>query len=171
MVEDPTKGLSESIGGVDDARDVGQDDIVTILPVLYGKHLYVNVSATFSRNAVIDHVDSGHVIFVYRSRVRLCIPKLVEDGAKVQDCLGSGDGSDEFSFSTTCGSNRLCLAAVGDDTTSKAATVTGSGAAIAKIIGMGCINVREESERIVDRWERWKHIISRRMDRCFRTGC
>ena len=64
VVEDPAKGFGERVRGVDDPRDMLHDDVATLLPTLDGEHLDVNMPTAFGGDAVIDHVDSGHIVFV-----------------------------------------------------------------------------------------------------------
>ena len=48
-MEDPAQGLGEVIRGVDDTRDVAHDNVASLLPVLNGKVLDINVTRTFGR--------------------------------------------------------------------------------------------------------------------------
>ena len=63
-MKDPTKRFGEIIGWIDDAGNVTKNDVTGVLPVLDGKVLDHNVTAAFSRDAGIDHVDGRLVITV-----------------------------------------------------------------------------------------------------------
>ena len=43
------------------------DDIFGVGPILNGKVLNINMARTFSRDTIIDHIDSGHIVFIERS--------------------------------------------------------------------------------------------------------
>jgi hypothetical protein len=66
-VQDPTERFSEVVGSrIEDARDMSQDDVVAILPILNGKVLDKDVTRAFSGNARILHVDGRFVVAVDR---------------------------------------------------------------------------------------------------------
>ena len=56
-VKHPTEWFCEIITGVDDTRDVGEDNVSSLFPVLDGKQLYVNVPGAFSWVLGIDEFD------------------------------------------------------------------------------------------------------------------
>jgi len=68
-MENPAEGLGEVIGRVDDTWDVAHDNVASILPILDGKMLDVDVTRTFRGNTGVDHFDGRHVVFEDRSRV------------------------------------------------------------------------------------------------------
>ena len=62
----PAKCFGSVVGNVDDAGDVMHDDDATMLPLLNGKMLNVDVSGIRSGLALIDHGNGRDVIFVKR---------------------------------------------------------------------------------------------------------
>ena len=44
-----------------------QDNILLIGPVLDGKVLDINMARSFSRDVIVDHIDSRHVVFIEQS--------------------------------------------------------------------------------------------------------
>ena len=59
-MQDPTEGLGKVVGRIDNSREISHDNVASILPVLDGKVLDVNVTRALSRNSSIDHFDRGH---------------------------------------------------------------------------------------------------------------
>jgi hypothetical protein len=98
-VEYPAEGFSESVRRVDHTGDVGKEDITTVFPDLDGEHLDVNVTAAFSRDAMIDHVDGRCIVLVNGSRLELREAKLSEDGSKIENGLGGRYSSNKFRLS------------------------------------------------------------------------
>ena len=78
-VENPAKRLGESVGRVDDSRDVAHFNVSSSFPVLDGKVLDVNVTGAISGNLVVDHKNSRHVILVDRRRGGLLETKVSEN--------------------------------------------------------------------------------------------
>jgi len=66
-MENPKQGLREVIRRIDDSWDVAHDNVASLLPILNGKVLDINVTGTLSKNTSINHLDSRHVVFVDRS--------------------------------------------------------------------------------------------------------
>jgi len=143
-VEKPAQGLGEIIGRVIDTRNMEKHDIASFFPILNGKMLDVNMSGARGRATRINHLDGGNVIFVERRRRSLGKPELGKDGTEVLGNLGSGDGSDEFSFSGASGGSRLCLGAIGNGTTSKSESIASSRPTLSKIVGIGGVNIANE---------------------------
>ena len=124
-MEDPTEGLGEIIGRVDDARDVFQDDVLGILPILDGKVLNINVAGALSRNTSVDHLDSRLVVFVDRSRVMLGKTQLFQNSTEVFGMLRSKNSSKELSFSRAGCSDGLRLGTVRDGAATHSERVAG----------------------------------------------
>ena len=53
-MEDPSEGFGEAIGLLDDSRDMVQDNMAVVFPVLDSKGLDVNVPAAFGGDTVVD---------------------------------------------------------------------------------------------------------------------
>ena len=88
-LQDPAQWLGQGVSRINDTRDVGQDDGFLILdPGLDGEALDVNMSTSFSRYTVVDHVDGRCIILIHDSRLVLYNPQLMKDGSKIKDCLG-----------------------------------------------------------------------------------
>ena len=132
------------VGG--SAAVAGREDetVINLGDILNGKMLDINMSGARGRATRINHLDGGNVIFVERRRRSLGKPELGKDGTEVLGNLGSGDGSDEFSFSGACGGSRLCLGAIGNGTTSKRESRASSGPTLSKIVGIGGGNIANE---------------------------
>lgn len=141
VMKDPAQWFGEGVSWVDDTTDVGKENKALVFPALNSKLLNVNVTAAFSRDAVVDHVDSRHVVLVDGSGLGLGKPKFLKNGPEVEDSLTSRDSSDEFSFGATSGCDRLSLAPVGDSTSSETASIAGSGTPVAEIIGMSSVHI------------------------------
>ena len=77
--ENPANSFSHSITGIEDTRDVAKKNIASGLPVLNSKVADVNVMRAFSRNASIDHLDTGFVILVDHSWSFLLKTKFLKD--------------------------------------------------------------------------------------------
>jgi len=91
-------------------------------------------------------VDGGRVVFVGSGGGRLRKTEFGKNGAKVFGVFGGGNSGIEFGLGGAGGGNRLCLGLVGDNTTREHEGVAGSGAAIAKVIGMSGIDVTGKGE-------------------------
>jgi hypothetical protein len=119
MMERGAQGLCQRIGGVDNARDVREDDLLGSFPFLEGKMLDVDMTGTWCGAICIDHQDCRGVIFEQGGRTKLWVPKLEEDRPKVFSNLGGMDGGKEFGFSGAGGDCRLNLGFVSQGTTAK----------------------------------------------------
>jgi hypothetical protein len=78
---------------------MGKEDVTTVFPVLDCEHLDVNVATAFSRDPMIDHVDSRCIVLVNRSGLQLREAKLSEDGSKIENGLGGRHSSDKIRLS------------------------------------------------------------------------
>ena len=54
-VKDPANTFGEGVAGIDDARDVSENDVAGTFPVLNRKIVDINVSRALSGTAGIDH--------------------------------------------------------------------------------------------------------------------
>jgi hypothetical protein len=99
-VEDPTEGLSEGVGNIDDARNMSENNVATLFPFLNSKKLDINVSGAISWFARIDHFDCRRVVFV-QNGVRVIfvlVAQFRKDGSEIFDQLGGSDGGNKFGF-------------------------------------------------------------------------
>ena len=76
-----------------------------------------------------------------------------EDGAQLTCNFGSHNGSEEFSFDRTCGTQFLCGALVGNCSIGKGENIAHGGAAVVQVVGMFSVNTTSEGEWIRDRGE------------------
>ena len=58
-------------------------DFLGIDPVLDGQMLDINVARPFSRDTVVDHIDSRHVVFVKWSKAMLWVSIFEKDGTNI----------------------------------------------------------------------------------------
>ena len=79
-VENPSKRLGKVIRWADNARDMMHDKVLLFLPFLNGKVLDINMTGAFSRNTIVNHIDSRDVITINRSSCSLCIPQFLHNG-------------------------------------------------------------------------------------------
>ncbi len=96
VMERGTEGLGLRVCGVNDARNMGEDNLVGSFPFLEGKMLDVNMTSTRRWTTRIYHQDCSSVILEQRSRTNLRVPKFREDRPKVLGNLGEVDSSEEF---------------------------------------------------------------------------
>ena len=89
MMERGAQRLCQRIGGVDNARDVREDDLLGSFPLLEGKMLDVDMTGTWCGAICIDHQDCRGVIFEQGGRTKLWVPKLEEDRPKVLAILAA----------------------------------------------------------------------------------
>jgi hypothetical protein len=80
VVQQPTKGLSEGIGGVNSSPYVAQDHFTFGHPFLQGKMLDVNVAAPISGALGVGHHDGSRIIFIDFSSLQLLEGKIYKDG-------------------------------------------------------------------------------------------
>ena len=64
MMKDPAKRLGEVIGIVDDAREVNQENVTIVLPILDGKVLDGNVAGPLCWDAGVHHINGRLVVVV-----------------------------------------------------------------------------------------------------------
>ena len=64
IVKNPADGFSHSITGVENTRDVTEKDVTGRFPILNSEVADVNVARAFGRDAIIDHLDAGFIIFI-----------------------------------------------------------------------------------------------------------
>ena len=95
----PAKCLGSMVSNIDDARDMMHDNETTMLPLLNGKMLNVNVSGIGSRLVFVDHGNGRDIVFIKRCGTLLRDAKLMKDGMKVFSNLGSMHSGNEFSLS------------------------------------------------------------------------
>ena len=146
-VKDPAKGLGQVIQGIDDARDVLRDNVASILPILNGKMLDINVTGALGRDASVDHVDSRHVVFVDWGGTGLGKTEFEEDRAKVLRMFSCDNCSQKFGFSGAGGCDGLGLSAVRNGTTTEDKGVSGSRTSFTEVIGMSSIDVASQFRR------------------------
>jgi len=108
-MENPAQGLREVIRRIDDTWDVAHDNVASLLPILNGKVLDINVMRTLSRNTSINHLDSRHVVFVDRSWFILRETQFSHYSTEVLGLLSGKDGSEKLSFRRASGSDRLVV--------------------------------------------------------------
>ena len=132
------------------ATDVFENKMAIGTPFLDSKVLDVNVTGSFSRFASIHHFDSRSIVDIKGGGSGLSETKLVEDGAEVFSDLSGGHRGKEFRLGGTGGGDGLCLRAIDDNTSCIHETIASLGSAVAKIIGMGSINVSVETPRVQD---------------------
>ena len=146
LVEDPSKGLGERIRGVDDPRNVLQDDIAVLFPFLDGEVLDVNVPGPRGRPGGVDHQDGRLVVLVQLGWTELGETEFGKDGAKVLGGLGAGYGGNKFGLGRAGGDRWLQLGPIGDGRTTEREDDAGDGASSRDIVGMRGINVSGKDE-------------------------
>jgi hypothetical protein len=92
MVKRRTKGLCQGVGGIEDTRDVGKNNLPGSFPLLKGKMLNVNVTGTWCGTIRIDHQDRRGVIFEQCGWTELRVSKLQQNRLKVLGNLGGMNG-------------------------------------------------------------------------------
>ena len=156
----PSKRLCEIIGRIDDTRDVVEQDVAIVLPLLNGKRLDIDVAGTIGRSFGIHNLDSRDVIHIDGSGGPLGEAKFCQDSTKVFSCFGGQDGGKEFCFSGTGSSDSLCLGLVGNDTMVKDKAESCGRSSVAKVIGMSSIHKTGEFLWI-NVWKGWEVFFSR----------
>ena len=111
-MQDPTEGLGKVVGRIDNSREVSHDNVASILPVLDGKVLDVNVTRSLSRNSSIDHFDRGHVVLVDRSGSMLWKSEFFQNEPQVPGMFSSENGGKKLSFGGAGSRDGLRLSAV-----------------------------------------------------------
>lgn len=119
QMESPADAFCEAIAWVDDSLDFLQEELTSLLPVLYGKVLDVNMAQSFGGTIGVDHLDSELIVVAYGSGPELGESKLGKNGSDVFCDFPRGDSSKEFGLSTAGCGDRLGLGPMGDNTTSK----------------------------------------------------
>ena len=85
------------------------DDVTSGFPILKSEVLDVDVARSFHGDVGIDHVDGRHVVFIESSGIGLAETQFLHDRTEVTSLFSGKGSSKEFSFSTGCGSDGLCL--------------------------------------------------------------
>ena len=147
-VEDPTEGLCERIGWVDDTRDVFKRNVAVLLPLLDGEMLDRDVAGAGGRLGSIHHQDRCLVVLVEGGGTELGKSEVAENCAKVLVGLGCGHGGDKFGFSGTGGDRRLKFGAICDGTTAQGEDDTSDRSSSGKVSGMCGIDVSNQGEWI-----------------------
>ena len=98
-VENLTNTLGKGITGVDDARDVLENNVASAFPILDREELDIDVARAFGRAVSVNHLDRGLVVLVERSGGKLGKTKLVKNETKVFGYFGSSNGGDELCLS------------------------------------------------------------------------
>ena len=89
VMERGTEGLGQRVCGVNDARNMREDNLVGSFPFLEGKMLDVNMTSTRRWAIRVYHQDCRSVILKQRSRTNLRVPKFREDRPKVLPILAA----------------------------------------------------------------------------------
>ena len=63
-VKNPSKWLRQVIRYINNSWDMAHDNVTLFTPILDGKVLNINMTGSLSRDTIIDHIDSGHIIFI-----------------------------------------------------------------------------------------------------------
>jgi hypothetical protein len=148
MMEDPTKGFGEGIGGVDYTRDVDHDDVTVAFPLLQGEVLNINMVRALGRLAGIGHQNSGLIVFVELSGARVRIVEVGEDGVEVLGSLSGLNGGDELGFGRGGGNHGLELGTVGDGSTTQGENGASDGAPGLGVGTIGGINITDKGQGI-----------------------
>jgi hypothetical protein len=143
-VKYPTNALGESITRIDDAGDLFKNKVASFLPILDGKVLYVNMAGTLSGAIGVDHFNCRFVVFTDRSGGVLGKTELIENRTDVASNFASRNGSKEFSFCRASSSDRLRLGTISNDAAGEQESISGGGATLSKVVGMGGINIAVE---------------------------
>ena len=99
----------------------------------------MNVTSTVGGYLMIEHFDSGFIVAIKGSWLRLGKTKFKKNGTEVFGMFSSTDCSIEFSFGRTCGSQRLGFAFVGNSATGEQEGKTRGRTATGKVISMSGI--------------------------------
>jgi hypothetical protein len=146
-MKNPTKRLTKVIRGVENAWDVGSQNISVVFPILYRKPLDINMARSFCGLARIDHFNGRLIVNVEHGGVNLPETKIVEDRTEVASGLRGRDSGKEFRLCGAGGSDRLCLGPIGNSSVGQTEGITRGGTTVAKIIRMRCVNVAHEMKR------------------------
>ena len=118
-VKYPTESLGKRIGGVDDARDVFEENVAMLLPFLDGEVLDRDVAGAGGRLGSIHHQDRCLVVLVEGGGAELRKSEVAENCTKVLCSLGCCNSGDKFGFSGTGGDCRLKFGVICDGTTTQ----------------------------------------------------
>ena len=88
------------------------NSILSVGPILKGKMLDIYMARPFSRDTVVDCIDSRHVIFIEGSGAILWVANFQKDSKKVFSVLGSCNSSKKLSFRTGRSNSGLSFRAI-----------------------------------------------------------
>ena len=88
------------------------DDVFSVGSILNRKVLNINMTRTFSRDTVIDHIDSRHIVFLEWSGTILRVSKFKKDSTQIFCVFCRGDSSKKLSFGARGGSGGLSFGAI-----------------------------------------------------------
>ena len=74
------------------------NDILRFGPLLNCIMLDINMTRAFSRDTVVDHIDSRHIVFIERSGAILWVSKFQEDSTQLFGMFGHCDSGKKLSF-------------------------------------------------------------------------
>lgn len=95
-VENPAEGLRESIARVDSTGDVVEEDDTTLLPLLKGEALDVDVPRSLRWLLGVGHHDGGLIVAVHHRWSVLFYAEFVQNRPKILDGLGCANAGNEF---------------------------------------------------------------------------
>ena len=130
-VKDPSNTLGKGITGVDGTFDFAEENVASLLPVLEGEVLDINVEGAFGRTVCINHLNGRFVVFKHGGGCRLIETKLAKYRAEIFGYLSSRDSRKKFGLGGTGGSDGLGLAAIGDDAAGKHESISRGRTAMA----------------------------------------
>ena len=61
---DTAKNFGKSIRNREDTRSMLHYNVLCIGPIFDGKMLDIDIARPFGRDMVVDHIDSGHIVFI-----------------------------------------------------------------------------------------------------------
>ena len=106
----------------------------------------------FSRDPVVDHIDSRHIVFLRWSGIVLWVSKFKKDGMGIFSLLCGSDCGKKLSFGTGCSSSKLSFGAIRDNTIVEEKSI--ASWAMVKVIGVSSI---DETNRLA--WCVWDRKV------------
>jgi len=110
-MEHPTKCFHFIVGWIQYTRNMAHSDVSLTLPFLYSKVLYIDMTRTSGRLAVINHIDDSFIVFIDDHSTRRFEVQISWYRMEVLYSFGSIDSCDKLGFRWTghnCGLH-LCF--------------------------------------------------------------
>ena len=86
---------------------MAHDNFLSISPVLDSKILSIDMARPFSRDTVVYHIDSGHVVFIKQSGAVFWVSNFTRDSTRIFSKLGQCNSAKKLSFRIGGGNSGL----------------------------------------------------------------